>query len=236
MKKIIAAALGGGVAVLFLAGGTAFAGDMSYQSSAGMHATSNSNSSMNVTNTNNMSMSMSTTTNSSGQTTTTRQSSATVTIQNFAFSPQGLSVPVGTTVTWTNQDNTAHTVTADSSSGPMSSMLQPGESFTFTFSTVGNFPYHCSIHPEMTASVTVTPVNQSANGSGSTTGQSQNVNTTTTMAGSTPAMTPGTASTALPARLPNTGAGDTIAVFAVTVAAGTVLRYWYLRRKLLQHF
>jgi plastocyanin len=64
-------------------------------------------------------------------------------------------VAVGTTVTWTNQDSTAHTVTANDGSfdsGP----IQPGKSFSHTFSTAGTVAYHCKIHPSMTATVTVT--------------------------------------------------------------------------------
>jgi plastocyanin len=77
-----------------------------------------------------------------------------VTIQSFAFGPSTLSVAVGTTVTWTNQDPTQHTVTADDSSfdgGPLST----GQTFSQTFSKAGTFSYHCKIHAKMTATVTV---------------------------------------------------------------------------------
>ena len=77
-----------------------------------------------------------------------------VTIQDFKFSPNTLTVPVGATVTWTNADSTQHTVTADDGSfdsGP----LDPGATFNQTFSTAGTFTYHCNIHSNMTATVTV---------------------------------------------------------------------------------
>ena len=77
-----------------------------------------------------------------------------VTIQDFKFSPNTLTVPVGTTVTWTNADSTQHTVTADDGSfdsGP----LDPGATFSQTFTTAGTFTYHCNIHSNMTATVTV---------------------------------------------------------------------------------
>jgi len=77
-----------------------------------------------------------------------------VSIQNFAFNPATLTVPVGTTVTWTNNDSTAHTVTADDGSFK-SGNVDPGATFSFTFSTAGTFNYHCEIHPNMTASITV---------------------------------------------------------------------------------
>lgn len=77
-----------------------------------------------------------------------------VTIQNFAFSPQTITVAKGTSVTWMNNDSTSHTVTSDSNlfdSGPIS----PGATFSFTFNQTGMFPYHCKIHLSMTAQVIV---------------------------------------------------------------------------------
>lgn len=82
---------------------------------------------------------------------------STVTIDNFAFSPAAITVKKGTTVTWTNNDSTTHTVTeTDGQNGPQSSNLATGKSYSFTYNTVGTFKYHCSIHPSMTGSVTVT--------------------------------------------------------------------------------
>jgi plastocyanin len=77
-----------------------------------------------------------------------------VSIKNFAFSPASLSVNTGTAVTWTNDDSTAHTVTADDGSfngGP----LEPGKTYSFTFTKAGTYKYHCSIHPQMVAEVVV---------------------------------------------------------------------------------
>lgn len=80
-----------------------------------------------------------------------------VTIANFAFSPANITVKKGTTVTWTNQDSIAHTVTeSDSQNGPASSDLAKGKSYSFTYSTLGTFKYHCTIHPDMVGTVTVT--------------------------------------------------------------------------------
>jgi plastocyanin len=77
-----------------------------------------------------------------------------VTIKDFAFGPATLSVAVGSTVTWTNADSAAHTVTADDGSFDSKS-LAAGSTFSQTFDTAGTFAYHCSIHPNMTASVDV---------------------------------------------------------------------------------
>jgi plastocyanin len=77
-----------------------------------------------------------------------------VSIQNFAFSVSSLSVKSGTTVTWTNNDQTTHTVTADDGSFD-SGNIAPGGNFTHTFNAAGTIAYHCSIHSTMTAKVVV---------------------------------------------------------------------------------
>ncbi len=82
-------------------------------------------------------------------------SSTSVTISNFAFVPATLTVKVGTTVTWTNQDTVAHTVASDAGDW-ISSNLAQGQSYTHTFDTAGTFTYHCSIHPNMKGTIVVT--------------------------------------------------------------------------------
>jgi plastocyanin len=81
----------------------------------------------------------------------------TVAIQNFAFSPATVTVKVGSTVTWTNQDQDQHTVTAMNNGPFHSTPLNTGESYRYTFTTPGHFDYLCTIHPFMTATVVVTP-------------------------------------------------------------------------------
>lgn len=78
-----------------------------------------------------------------------------VTIDGFAFAPVTLTVPVGTTVTWTNRDEEPHTVAASDGSFHSSGM-GTGATFTHTFSTAGTFDYVCSIHPMMRGTVVVT--------------------------------------------------------------------------------
>lgn len=82
------------------------------------------------------------------------QTSHDVTIQNFAFTPQTLTVPVNTTVTWTNMDAVTHTVTSDSGVFTSGNMATNG-TFSFKFTAAGTYPYHCSIHTYMTASIVV---------------------------------------------------------------------------------
>jgi amicyanin len=77
-----------------------------------------------------------------------------VTIRNFAFSPQVVAVKAGTTVRWTNSDSEAHTVTSNTAAFA-SPVLQPGASYSFTFTKPGTYSYYCTIHPFMTAKVVV---------------------------------------------------------------------------------
>ncbi|MPV87830.1 cupredoxin domain-containing protein [Georgenia ruanii] len=77
---------------------------------------------------------------------------AAVQIKNFAFAPASQTVAAGQTVTWTNDDSTDHTVTADDNSFD-SGRLAPGKTFTHTFATAGTYAYHCAIHPNMTGTV-----------------------------------------------------------------------------------
>jgi plastocyanin len=85
------------------------------------------------------------------------QESAAVSIVDFAFEPATLEVAAGTTVTWTNNGSAPHTVTADDGSFD-SGELAPGASFSFTFESAGSVAYHCNIHPQMTATITVAEV------------------------------------------------------------------------------
>jgi plastocyanin len=77
-----------------------------------------------------------------------------VSIKNFAFNPGSITVPAGTTVTWTNDDSAGHTVTADDGSFD-SKTIASGDSFSQDFATAGTFTYKCTIHPSMTGTVVV---------------------------------------------------------------------------------
>ncbi|MDO8472068.1 MAG: cupredoxin family copper-binding protein [bacterium] len=91
---------------------------------------------------------------SASQTSTVPAASNTVTIADSNYSPATLTVKVGDTVTWVNQDSVSHTATAsDNSFG--TGMLSPGQSGTVTFSKAGTFVYHCQIHPSMTGTIIV---------------------------------------------------------------------------------
>lgn len=82
------------------------------------------------------------------------QSMAAVSIANFAFNPATIFTPAGGTVTWRNDDATAHTVTADGGQFD-SGILNPGASFSWTFADAGSVSYHCQLHLSMQGSVVV---------------------------------------------------------------------------------
>ncbi len=97
--------------------------------------------------------STSTTPTTQNQPATAKTNSAnTISIQNFAFSPETLTVKKGTTITWTNNDATSHTIkSATFNSGD----LAKGATFKFTFDTPGTFDYSCGIHPSMKGKIIV---------------------------------------------------------------------------------
>jgi YVTN family beta-propeller protein len=77
-----------------------------------------------------------------------------VSIASFAFGPQAATVKAGDTVTWSNDDGAAHTVTfKDGSAGAKS--LSPGQTFSRVFDRAGTYEYFCSFHPFMTGRVVV---------------------------------------------------------------------------------
>ncbi|MGA9139295.1 MAG: plastocyanin/azurin family copper-binding protein [Methanocella sp.] len=84
--------------------------------------------------------------------TTPAPAQASVQIKDFAFSPQDARVAKGGTVTWTNLDNTAHTI---SFSGVQSKVLNNGDTYSKTFNETGTFDYNCGIHTYMKGRVVV---------------------------------------------------------------------------------
>jgi plastocyanin len=79
-----------------------------------------------------------------------------VKIDNFSFTPATLTVPAGTTVTWTNRDDIPHTVVSgDDPKAFKSKVMDTDEKFSYTFTKAGTFTYFCSVHPKMTGTVVV---------------------------------------------------------------------------------
>jgi plastocyanin len=87
-------------------------------------------------------------------TTSSPVSGSYVSLVNLAFSPATLTVKVGTTITWTNNDSMTHTVTSDNGVFD-SGNLTPGQTFSYTFNNAGTFTYHCVIHSYMKGTIIV---------------------------------------------------------------------------------
>lgn len=75
-------------------------------------------------------------------------------MQNMAFNPLTITVSINTTVTWTNKDNYAHTVTSDSTLFDSGTVNGSG-TFTHQFTKAGTYAYHCNIHANMHATIIV---------------------------------------------------------------------------------
>src|SRR5215210_1766757 len=91
------------------------------------------------------------------------QDPVTVTIHDDAFDPAQLDITPGTTVTWVNNDDEVHTVTADDGLFD-SGRLDPGDSYSVWFDGSGTVAYHCEPHPHMMGSVVVGEASSSSGG------------------------------------------------------------------------
>lgn len=78
-----------------------------------------------------------------------------VVIANFAYSPAELTIKVGESVTFTNQDSAPHTATARERDVLQTGRLDQGESITITFDTPGTYEYFCEFHPNMSGTIIV---------------------------------------------------------------------------------
>src|SRR5215211_4988577 len=130
------------------------------------------------------------------------QDEMTVSIQDFFFDPDQLTVAPGTTVTWVNEGEAPHTVTSTDGKELDSATLQPGDTYSFTFKEDDageTYAYQCTIHPEMTASVDVS-------GGGGTTSSASASMSPSASASASPSASPSASASASPmATLPGTG-------------------------------
>lgn len=79
----------------------------------------------------------------------------TIEMKNFSFSPQEVTVKVGTKVTWTNMDSAGHDVKASDGTWG-SDTLTNGQSYSHVFDKPGTYPYVCTFHARMTGTIIVT--------------------------------------------------------------------------------
>lgn len=91
---------------------------------------------------------------SSGATAAEEKQATEIKIDNFSFSPNTVTVPVGSTVRWTNHDDVPHNVVNEDKS-LKSKTMDTDENFSYTFTKAGTYTYYCSIHPRMTGKVVV---------------------------------------------------------------------------------
>ena len=90
---------------------------------------------------------------------TTNSGTNEILMQNIAFSPASKTISVGTTIKWTNKDNTTHDVISGTPGNPSglfnSGDLGANREFSFTFNQAGTFQYYCSHHSGMTGTIIV---------------------------------------------------------------------------------
>jgi plastocyanin len=95
------------------------------------------------------------------QSTSTKPKTMHVDIKLFSFKPESLEVPVGTTVIWTNRDAIEHSVTQGTPEKPRgafdSGFFTQDQTFSFTFTKVGDYPYFCKRHNFMRGEIKVIP-------------------------------------------------------------------------------
>jgi plastocyanin len=152
------------------------------------------------------------------------QDEMTVSIQDFFFDPGQLTVAPGTTVTWVNEGEAPHTVTSTDGKELDSATLQPGDTYSFTFKEDDageTYAYQCTIHPQMTASVTVSGGGEMTTPSASASASPSATASASPSASASASMAPG---------LPNTGGVSLPLVAAVTLVGFGVLALIAMRR------
>jgi plastocyanin len=110
-----------------------------------------------------ISMVQTSTTADAGQNTNSNQNKNTITmpenynvvIEGYQFSLSTMTIGVGDSITWTNMDTVAHTVTSDSGTELSSAKLERGEKYSHIFNTPGTYKYHCAPHPSMKGTIIV---------------------------------------------------------------------------------
>jgi plastocyanin len=79
-----------------------------------------------------------------------------LTIDNFTFKPDAITVPVGTRIVWVNDDDIPHSI-VETTGKFHSPALDTEDKFSFTFDKAGSYEYFCGLHPHMKGRVVVTP-------------------------------------------------------------------------------
>ena len=86
------------------------------------------------------------------------------TLGDKAFSPNHVKIKIGSTVVWTNDDSTIHTVTSGAPNTPnagqvfdsgLTSLISPSKTYSHKFTSAGEFSYFCRLHPTMVGEIEV---------------------------------------------------------------------------------
>ena len=85
----------------------------------------------------------------------TQANANTVSIDNFTFTPQTLTVKAGSTVTWTNKDDIPHGIASDNNAFKKSKALDTDDAYSVSLTTPGTYKYFCYVHPHMTGTIVV---------------------------------------------------------------------------------
>jgi plastocyanin len=152
------------------------------------------------------------------------QDEMTVSIQDFFFDPDQLTVAPGTTVTWVNEGEAPHTVTSTDGKELDSATLQPGDTYSFTFKDDDageTYAYQCTIHPQMTASVTVS-------GGGEATSSASASMSASASASASPSAS--ASASVAPKKMPDTGGVSLPLLAVVALLGGGILAVVALRR------
>jgi plastocyanin len=86
---------------------------------------------------------------------TTDATTVEASIESFTFVPANVSAGVGDVITWTNGDSAPHAVGLDDGSCAMDGNILSGQSKSLVFTVAGTFPFHCTVHPSMTGTITI---------------------------------------------------------------------------------
>jgi plastocyanin len=152
------------------------------------------------------------------------QDEMTVSIQDFFFDPDQLTVAPGTTVTWVNEGEAPHTVTSTDGKELDSATLQSGDTYSFTFKEDDageTYAYQCRIHPEMRATVAVSGGGEMTTPSASASASPSATASASPSANASASMAPG---------LPETGGVSLPLVAAVALLGLGILALIAMRR------
>jgi LPXTG-motif cell wall-anchored protein len=158
------------------------------------------------------------------------QDEMTVSIQDFFFDPDQLTVAPGTTVTWVNEGEAPHTVTSTDGKELDSATLQPGDTYSFTFKNDDageTYAYQCTIHPQMTASLNVS----GGGGTTSSASASMSPSASASASSSSTASPSASASASVSPKLPDTGGVSLPLVAAVALVGLGILALIAVRRR-----